>query len=511
MKKGRSLFTYGVIGIAAISMPASALGGEHGTPDVQQLIDQMSPQEKIGQLVMPSTHDNDAQMPNEDTEMLIRDYKAGSVIIYGDRDAETTAAYNNQLQEWALETEQQIPLFSTADLEYGTNQHVTDGTAFPRQMGIGATRDLQATEDMARVTADEMIATGFNWNYSPLADVNTNPNNPVIGVRAFGEDTELVSDMTVAQVMGYQDNGVLSTPKHFPGHGDTSEDSHYDLPVVTYDRETLDNVHLPPFVAAIDAGADSIMTSHVIIEAIDPDLPATLSEDVLTGLLREEMGFDGLIVTDAMSMDAIDDRWGAGEAGVMTINAGADIVMATGSLDQQIETFETMVEALESGDLTEERVDESLERILQTKENYNLDERRFVDPETATDVVNDEAHQQLAKRMAQDSITLVKNEDVLPFDADEEAHTLVVGPEIYNQSYYIEDIAAAVDAKSSGNVEYIVTSNDPNADEIEEAVTSTSEADRVIVPTFSADVLPEGQQDLVLALSSTDVPSQQSH
>src|SRR5699024_1692845 len=250
---------------------------------------------------MPSTHDNDQNMPNEDTKELIQEYKAGSVIIYGNRDASTTAEYNNQLQEWAAETPMSIPLFSTADREYGINQHVTDATAIPRQMGIAATRDLEAAEEMAGVTAEEMKATGFNWNYSPLADVNTNPNNPVIGVRSFGENTELVSDMTVAQVRGYQENGVRSTPKHFPGRGDTSEDSHLDLPSVTYDRETLEEVHLPPFQAAIDAGADSIMTSHVIIEAIDPELPATLSEDVLTGLLREEMGFDGLIVTDAMS------------------------------------------------------------------------------------------------------------------------------------------------------------------------------------------------------------------
>src|SRR5699024_7798703 len=231
-------------------------------------------------------------------------------------------------------------------------------------------------------------ATGFNWNYSPLADVNTNPNNPVIGVRSFGENTELVSDMTVAQVEGYQENGVLSTPKHFPGHGDTSEDSHHGLPAVTYDRETLEEVHLPPFQAAIDAGADSIMTSHVIIEAIDPELPATLSEDVLTGLLREEMGFDGLIVTDAMSMQAFKDNWGVGEAAVMTIQAGADFVMATGTLNEQKETFEALLSAYESGELSQERVDASVERILAKKVMYGLFDNRYVDPDEATDVVN---------------------------------------------------------------------------------------------------------------------------
>ncbi|WP_176448330.1 glycoside hydrolase family 3 N-terminal domain-containing protein [Lentibacillus sp. CBA3610] len=473
---------------------------------VQQMTSQMTPEEKIGQLVMPSTHDNEQDMPNEDTRELIQDYKAGSVIIYGNRDAETTAEYNNQLQEWASETEMNIPLFSTADLEYGVNQHVTDATAFPRQMGIAATRDLEAAEEMASVTAEEMKATGFNWNYSPLADVNTNPNNPVIGVRSFGENTELVSDMTVAQVEGHQENGVLSTPKHFPGHGDTSEDSHYDLPTVTYDRETLEEVHLPPFQAAIDAGAESIMTSHVIIEAIDPELPATLSEDVLTGLLREEMGFNGLIVTDAMSMQAIKDNWGAGEAAVMTIQAGADIVMATGTLDEQKETFDALLEAYESGELSEERVDESVERILSTKVRYGLFDDRYVDPDEATDVVNTESHKELAGSMAQDSMTLVKNDDILPFDAASDESTLVVGPEIYDGTYYMEDIADAVQAKTNGDVETFITSEDPSDSEIDEAAQQAEQADRIIVSTFSAGELADGQSQLVSALGDTDTP-----
>ncbi|WP_100012707.1 glycoside hydrolase family 3 protein [Lentibacillus sediminis] len=474
---------------------------------IQQMIQQMDPKEKIGQLVMPSTHDNEQNMPNEDTEELIKEYKAGSVIIYGNRDASTTAAYNNQLQEWASDTRMNVPLFSTADLEYGVNQHVTDATAFPRQMGIAATRDLEAAKEMASVTAKEMKATGFNWNYSPLADVNTNPNNPVIGVRSFGENTELVSDMTVAQVEGYQENGVLSTPKHFPGHGDTSEDSHYDLPSVGYDLQTLKEVHLPPFQAAIDAGAASIMTSHVIIEAIDPELPATLSEDVLTGLLREDMGFNGIIVTDAMSMQAIKDNWGAGEAAVMTIQAGADIVMATGTLEEQKETFETLLAAYESGELSQKRVDESLQRILSTKVIYGLFNDRYVDPQEATDIVNTESHKELAQSMAQDSMTLVKNDDTLPFDPESNESTFVVGPEIYNQSHYMEDIAGAVQEKTNGEVETYVTSENPSESEIDEVVQRAEHADRIIVSTFSASELADGQSQLVNALEEIETPA----
>lgn len=473
---------------------------------VQDIIAQMTPEEKIGQLVMPATHDNRNQMPNEDTKELIKEYKAGSVIIYGNRNARKTAEYNNQLQEWASETRLSVPLFSSADLEYGINQHVTNGTAFPRQMGIGATRNLEAAKEMASVTAQEMKATGFNWNYSPLADVNTNPDNPVIGVRAFGEDTDLVSDMTVAQVRGYQEGGVLSTPKHFPGHGDTSEDSHHALPAVTYDRETLEEVHLPPFQAAIDAGTASMMTSHIIIEAIDPDLPATLSEKVLTELLREEMGFGGIIVTDAMSMDAIDANWGAGEAGVMAIQAGADIVMATGSLNQQKETFETLLEAYESGELSQERVDQSLERILTKKVEYDLFDNRFVDPEEAANVVSRDAHKALARDIAQQSITLVKNENILPFEATSNESTFVVGPRIYNRSYYVEDIEKAVEEKTNGEVWSYITSQNPSSGEIDEAIRQAENADRIIVLTFSASALAKGQRDLVNAFVETEKP-----
>ncbi|MFB4167269.1 glycoside hydrolase family 3 protein [Virgibacillus sp. JSM 102003] len=472
---------------------------------VQRIIAHMTPKEKIGQLVMPSTHDNNQQLPNEQTKELIQEYKAGSVIVYGNRDAEKTAQYNNQLQEWANDTDLSIPLFTSADLEYGVVQHVTDGTTFPRQMGIGATRDLDAAKKVAEVTAVESRAVGFNWNYSPVADVNTNPANPVIGVRSFGEQTDLVSEMTVAQVNGYQENGVIATAKHFPGHGDTSVDSHYGLASVTYDRETLEEIHLPPFQAAIDAGVDSIMTAHVIIEAIDPELPGTLSKKVLTGLLREQLGFNGLIVTDAMSMDAIDEEWGSGRAAVMAVQAGADIVMATGTYDQQLETFDSLFSAYQSGEITEERVNASLERILMKKLEYKLFDNRFVDVEQATEVVNTPEHKDFAKEIAQQSITLVKNDGVLPFEENGQS-TLVVGPQIYGDDYYIKDIVDVVKQHTKGDVESIITSGNPSAAEIADVLAKAEQVDRIIAPTFSASGLSAGQGELVTALAEIDKP-----
>jgi beta-N-acetylhexosaminidase len=473
---------------------------------VQRIIAHMTDKEKIGQLVMPATQDNSMKMPDERTQKLIQEYHVGSVIVYDNRNAETTAKYNNQLQQWAQDTRLGIPLFITADLEYGAGMHVTDATAFPRQMAIGATRDIKAAEEMAEITAIESKATGFNWNYSPVADVNTNPANPVIGVRSFGEKTELVSQFTAAQVKSYQENGLLATAKHFPGHGDTSVDSHLGLASVTYDRKTLHEVHLPPFKAAIDAGVDSIMTAHVIIEAIDPELPATLSKKVLTGLLREEMGYKGIIVTDAMSMDAINANWGAGHAGVMAINAGADIIMATGTFDQQIETYDALYEALESGELTEKRVDESLKRILTAKFKYDLFNDRFDDPAKATEVVSTLAHKQAADELARKSITLLKNDNVLPFNAASAEKTLVVGPKIYNSTRQIDQIIQKVNDKATGEVLSKITATNASDAEIAATLEMAKQADRVIVATFSPGELAQGQTKLVKALEATGKP-----
>jgi beta-N-acetylhexosaminidase len=471
--------------------------------EVAQIIADMNDREKIGQLVMAANDHADNGMPNEFMRQMIQEYHVGSVIVYGKRDAVSQAAYNNKVQEYAADTRLNIPLFTSADLENGAAQRVPDdATTLPRQMGVGATHSLTAADEYAKIAAKEVKALGFNWSYSPVADVNNNPLNPVIGVRSFSGNTALASEMTATQVARYQEEGVIATAKHFPGHGDTETDSHYGLPIVTYDREVLDEVHLPPFQAAIDEGIDSIMTSHIIIEAIDPELPATLSEDVLTGLLREEMGFDGLIVTDAMEMQAITDNWGTGEAAVMAIQAGADIIMAVGSQAAQLETLDALYDAYQSGELTEERVQESLERILMKKFEYGLFDQRYVDPEEAAAFVGNQDHRNAADQLARDSITVVKNEGILPFDEDSEETTFVAGVTEVNA------IADRAQQRSSGNVvSWQANSNNPSSEEIEEAVAQAEEADRILIATFAIAELPEGQRNLVQALRETGKPT----
>lgn len=469
---------------------------------VKQMIDEMSDREKIGQLVMAANDHDDNGMPSEFIREMIQEYYVGSVIVYGKRDAISQAEYNNQVQAYAEDTRLGVPLFTTADLENGAAQRVPDdATTLPRQMGVGATYSLTAADEYAQIAAKEVKALGFNWSYSPVADVNNNPLNPVIGVRSFSENTELVSEMAATQVTRYQEEDVIATAKHFPGHGDTETDSHHDLPIVTYDRAELDDIHLPPFQAAIDAGIDSIMTSHIIIEAIDPELPATLSEDVLTGLLREEMAFDGLIVTDAMEMKGITDNWGAGEAAVMSIQAGADIVMAVGTQEAQLETLDALYDAYQSGELTEQRVQESLERILMKKMEYELFDHRFVDSAEAGEFVGNQDHRETADQIARDSITLVKNEDVLPFDEDSDETTFVAGVT------HVDDITNSIQQRSNGNViSWQANSDNPSSEEIAEAVVQAEDADRILVPTFAIAELPEGQRSLVQALKETGKP-----
>jgi beta-N-acetylhexosaminidase len=487
------------------AMTAEIINKEASIEDkAKQLAAQMTDKEKIGQLVMYTpTGDVDSF-----SSKMIKEYYVGSALL--NRQTQTaaeTARFINQLQQLASESRLGIPIFISGDLEYGAAQRVPgEATILPRQMAIGATQNVAYAEQAAKLTAIEAKAMGFHWSYSPVADVNSNLQNPVIGVRSFGEDTKLVSEMSAAQVKGYQSEGIISSAKHFPGHGDTGFDTHSTLSKVSYSEEVLRKVHLPPFQAAIEQGIESIMTSHIIIEAIDPELPATLSKKVLTGLLRNDLGFKGIIVTDAMVMEAISKNWGAGEAAVMAVNAGADIVMANGSAADQLDTLDSLYEALQAGKLERSRIDESVERILIYKFKQNMFDNRFVDVDKATEVAGKKEHWELSERIALDSITLIKNENILPLDPQSNESTLVVSVA------YADQIADAVRKMSKGEVityQAAPASGEPlNAAKsaIEKAVEHTKKADRILVFTHSDRDILQGQLDLVNALIATGKP-----
>ncbi|MBF2001288.1 MAG: beta-glucosidase [Synechococcales cyanobacterium M58_A2018_015] len=293
----------------------------------------------------------------------LSDLGMGGVILLGGSAVEV-ALRTRQLQDWAA-----VPLLIAADIEEGVGQRFSGATGFPPPMALGAIaqRDLRAAttyaEAMGAITAEEARAIGINWLLAPVVDVNNNPENPVINVRAWGETPEQVSQLTTAFLRGAKQ--VLTTAKHFPGHGDTATDSHLDLPVIPHDKARLMQIELPPFQQAIAAGVDAVMTAHLHLPALDPVYPATLSPALLTGELRQRLGFKGLIVTDALVMGAITHRYGANEAPVLALEAGADIVLMP---VDPVGAIEAICAAVESGRIPVERIHASLERLWRAKQ-----------------------------------------------------------------------------------------------------------------------------------------------
>ena len=330
----------------------------------------MSPLELAGQMTQ-------IQVPGQactpETAAFLARYRVGSVILFSGNVATPAqaAAFTRGLQEAAVAAGLP-PLLLAIDQEGGAASVVQQGVSHPPfLMGIGASGDPAFAEAAGRVLAREVRAMGFHWLFAPVLDVNCNPANPVIGPRSFGSDPNLVASMGAAFVQAVQAEGVLACGKHFPGHGDTSLDSHLALPVLPHDRDRLEAVELWPFWMAMAVGLGSLMTAHVVFPAIEPEgVPATLSRRVLTGLLREEMGYDGLVITDSMVMNAIKEHYGTAEAAVRAVLAGADMVMALGDLDRAATTIEALAAAIADGTIPRERAEESVRRVLAAKDRY---------------------------------------------------------------------------------------------------------------------------------------------
>jgi beta-glucosidase len=295
----------------------------------------------------------------------IADLGVGGVIFWGGNAGELTLRIQ-QLQAWATH-----PLLIAADIEEGVGQRFTGGTWFPPPMALNAIaqtdlpKAIEYARQMGAITATEALAVGINWILAPVVDVNNNPANPVINIRSFGETPEIVSQLAIAYIHGAAAYPVLTCAKHFPGHGDTGVDSHWELPVIPHDRARLDAIELPPFRAAIKAGVDSVMSAHLMIPALDPELPATLSPRIMTEELRHNLGFEGLISTDALVMGAIADRYGADDAPVMAVSAGSDIILMP--VDPEI-AIRSVCHAVESGLISAERIKESVGRIWRSKQ-----------------------------------------------------------------------------------------------------------------------------------------------
>jgi beta-N-acetylhexosaminidase len=338
-------------------------------------------------------------------ERLIREGRIGAVILFSKniQSTQQVRALTTDLQALAAEAGLP-PLIISIDQEGGmVNRLVDNFTVFPGAMAIGATGRIEDAATAGRIAALELRALGINTNHAPVLDVNTNIDNPVIGVRAFSDDPATVSRMGIAYLRAAQDAGVLTTSKHFPGHGATPVDSHLDLPVVTKDRLLLGREEVLPFAEAIKAGADGVMASHIVFPALDPARPATLSPEIITKLLRGELGFDGVAFTDSMDMKAISARWGRGPAAVGALAAGMDVVLALGAAADQWVSIEAARRGAEDGTLDRAALRASAARIARAK-------ARYARSLSTNGGVGTDSHRAQAQEIADRAVTLVRNQ-----------------------------------------------------------------------------------------------------
>lgn len=400
----------------------------------------MTLDDKVGQLVVSSV--NSTYLAN-DTEAYaalvskVKQLRLGGIHVFGGAEPSPAVLLNNaagavilgQPLEAAsllnrLQSEAALPMLNTADFEAGVGFRISGATAFPRQMAVGAAGDERLAYEAARITAIEGRAIGIHVNFSPLADVNNNPGNPVINTRSFGEVPDQVGRLASAYVRGLQAGGMLATLKHFPGHGDTDVDSHLGLPIINQPRARLDEIELAPFRQGLAAGADAVMTGHIELPALDPAdfSPATLSRPIVTGLLRGELKFQGLIYTDSMGMDAVSRRLSPGEAAVRAMQAGNDIVLHSPDDAAAVAAIKA---AVEKGAIPLAQIDDSVRRVLRAKARLGLHRTRTVSLDDLPKRVGGATNAAVARDISQKSITLVKDDrNQVPLRAAREASVL---------------------------------------------------------------------------------------
>lgn len=389
---------------------------------VEKTLKSLTLREKIGQMIIVPMNVDFANFNSEkfaDIRRQIEQNKVGGFTLFRG-EANAIAALTNEAQRLS-----KIPLFFSADYERGLRMQARTGTPFTTNMGVAASGDVQAAYRQGKIICEEMLAIGANWLFAPVADINNNPDNPVINIRSFGADPQKVGEFVTALSRGVKDGGCLSTLKHFPGHGDTATDSHIGLSVISSDRARLDAVEFVPFRMGINGGVDSVMTAHLAVPKVTGDeLAGTLNPKITTDILRKELNFKGIITTDSMGMGAITKNFPNGESAVMAVKAGADVVLFPPDTEKAIEAIEA---AVKRGDIPEERINESVRRLLGAKYRLGLARNRFVDLAKVNQIVEKPENVREATATAEKSITLLRNNDnILPMTAARANKTLFI-------------------------------------------------------------------------------------
>ncbi|MFI1529970.1 glycoside hydrolase family 3 protein [Streptomyces griseus] len=492
---------------------------------LRRIIAGMSLEEKVGQLFVMRVYGHSATDPDQadiDANLkeigvrtaaeLISTYHVGGIIYFtwahNTRDPHQIADLSNGLQRAALAGRSRLPLLVSTDQEHGIVCRVGEpATLLPGAMALGAGGSRSDTRRAARIAGAELAALGINQNYAPDADVNVNPANPVIGVRSFGSDPAAVAALVAEQVKGYQGAGVASTAKHFPGHGDTSTDSHTGLPVINHTRAQWEELDAPPFRAAVRARIDSIMTAHIVVPALDPsEDPATLSRPILTGILREELGYDGVVVTDSLGMEGVRTKYGDDRVPILALLAGVDQLLNPPNLSV---AWNAVLAAVRGGEISEARVDESILRILRLKDRLGLFRDPFVSRRDVGRTVGSRAHRAAADRIAERTTTLLadpgallplsrrSHRDLLVVGADPASPSGTTGPPTSTLRDAFGELGFTATALSTGTA--------PNQAKIAEAVAAARGRDAVVVATYNVTAT-SAQRTLVTALVATGVP-----
>ncbi len=446
---------------------------------VEQTLKHLTLRERIGQMIVVGQIGDYKNINGEkfnETRKQILENKVGGFVFYRG-DALELAALTNEMQRLA-----KVPLLMAADFERGLPMQIRSGTSFTHNMGIAAAGNPQDSYRKGRIIAEEMRAIGINWLYGPVSDVLTNPANSMVNVRSYGENPQTVSEFVAAEVRGLRDGGVLSTAKHFPGHGDTAQDSHIDTPTINISRERFETVELAPFRAAIAAGLDSFMTAHIALPEITGDnVPASLSPQINRDLIRRELKFDGIITTDSLGMGAIVKNYKGTDGAVLAIKAGADIALLPPNVKETIDAIEA---AAKSGEIPEKQIDDSVRRLLHVKYRIGLINNHRVDLNKVNKLVEKPENVRFANDLAERSMTLLRNDNkVLPLNLKQAEKTLFViaaGDDDADQGFVFK---AAVEQRVK-NARIVRVDKRTTAAEYEQLLTDVKSAETVLIAPF---------------------------
>ncbi|ROS41579.1 beta-N-acetylhexosaminidase [Amycolatopsis thermoflava] len=509
----------GVLGVSAVGASSAAPGRQDGW--AEQTLRRMSLEEKVGQLFVADVWGKSAGQADEgnrkkygvDTAAeVVQRYHPGGVIYFNNPGTDNVdepaqvARFSNGLQQAALASGAKVPLIVSIDQEGGRVTRIAaPATEFPSSMAVGAGRSAADARTLATVNGHELRAMGINQDFAPDADVNSNPLNPVIGSRSFSADPALASELVAAEIDGYQNSGpatetVSAAAKHFPGHGDAATDSHTGLPVINHTEEQWRQIDLPPFRAAIDAGADVIMSAHITVPSLDPSgEPATLSKPIMTGILRDELRYDGVVATDSLQMAGVRELHTDAEIPVLALEAGVDQMLMPPDLGLAINS---VLDAVKSGRLTEERIDQSVLRILKLKDKRGIVASPLVNPRAVKQVVGSAANRDKIQAITDRTTTVLRNDaGLLP--RRDPGKVVVTGWNNPNYPGYPAEPVRALAERLGGTA--VSTGAKPTAAKIAEAVAAAGEADTVVVLTngLRSDT---AQGDLVRELLATGKP-----